>query len=70
VAGVFDELDIFERIALHEQPICECALFHNTKRAGIGIWVRRRSGVFIIQKGLQAESDAFSRQQPGGGLVD
>ena len=35
--GIFDELDIFQRIAIDQQQIGKCAFFHNTKLAGIGI---------------------------------
>jgi hypothetical protein len=36
-AGIFDELDIFQGIAIDHQQICECALFHDAKLAGIGV---------------------------------
>ena len=35
--GVFDQLDIFQRIAIDQQQISKCAFFHNTKLARIGI---------------------------------
>ena len=35
--GVFDEFDVFQRIAIDQQQICERALFHDTEFAGIGI---------------------------------
>ena len=35
--GIFDELDIFQRISIDQQQIGKCAFFHNTKLAGIGI---------------------------------
>ena len=34
LVGVFDELDVFQRIAIDQQQICEGALFHDTKLAG------------------------------------
>jgi hypothetical protein len=37
LGGVFDELDVFQRVAINQKQVCECALFHNTKLAGIGI---------------------------------
>src|SRR5580704_13642996 len=36
-AGVFDDFDIFQRIAINQQQICECALFHDTKPARVRI---------------------------------
>src|SRR4029077_2808720 len=35
--GVFDELDVFQRIAIDQQQIRKGALFDDTKFAGIGI---------------------------------
>jgi len=35
--GVFDQLDIFQRISIDQQQISKCAFFHNTKLARIGI---------------------------------
>jgi hypothetical protein len=35
--GVCDKFNIFQRITIHQQQICECALFHHTKLAGIGV---------------------------------
>jgi hypothetical protein len=35
--GIFDELDIFQRIAIDQQQISKCAFFHNTKLARIGV---------------------------------
>ncbi len=35
--GIFDELDIFQRISIDQQQISKCAFLHNTKLARIGI---------------------------------
>jgi len=37
LVGVFDESDVFQRIAVDQQQICKRAFFHHTKLAWIGI---------------------------------
>jgi hypothetical protein len=37
LGGILDEFDVLQRVAVHQQQIGQCAFFHHTELAGIGI---------------------------------
>ena len=63
---VFDELDVFRRIAIDEQQICECAFLDDTKLAGIGIDKPGKCHQLTIIRGGHLER--FGRRVPADHL--
>ena len=64
--GIFEELDVLQRIAVDQQQICQCALFHDAKLARIGVDKSRQRHQLAIVRGGHLER--FGRGVPADQL--